>query len=47
MKRGRPTKENKKQNFQVRLTPEAREYYRANRGLASKVLEEYKLNKGE
>lgn len=45
--RGRPTKEVVKQNFQVRLNPDTREFYRSNRGLASRVLEEYKQNKGE
>lgn len=42
--RGRPKKEDAKQNFLVRLKPKTIEYYRANRGLASKVLEEYKQN---
>lgn len=45
--RGRPKKEVVKQNFQVRLNPDTIIFYRKNRGLASRVLEEYKQNNGE
>ena len=47
MMRGRPKKDDAKQTFVVRLKPKTIEYYRSNRGLASRVLEEYKSDNGE